>query len=178
MRRLLGLIAASTVWVAAVAPAAACSPPLNQNLRELGPEQVVVVGTTGEPVAGGRLFHVERAFNGVDTTPILIAFKEGEPIGDCSYPVQAGTRLIIAPWRDPDGTLRADLGTLQADPDSEDGQRYVAEATDVFGPGIVPDAAPLATADGMLPNVAIAGAVLLGLVVTAGVAIRRRASEA
>ena len=51
-------------------------------------------------VANGRLFHVERWFNGgPPTTPIVIGFKEGEPIGDCSYPVAAGMHLIIAPAR-------------------------------------------------------------------------------
>ena len=83
------------------APAAACSPPFDPTIAALGPNQMVMVGTTGERVQGGRLFHVERTFN-VDSniTPIVIAFKEGEPIGDCSYPVSAGTHLIIAPDRD------------------------------------------------------------------------------
>ena len=45
---------------------------------------------TGNPAPGGRLFHVERAWNAdVPTSPIVIAFKEGEPVGDCSYPVAA-----------------------------------------------------------------------------------------
>jgi type VI protein secretion system component VasK len=50
--------------------------------------------------------------------------------------VQAGTRLIIAPDRLQDGTLYADLGTLQADPTSEAGVGYVAEAVALFGPGV------------------------------------------
>jgi hypothetical protein len=94
---------------------------------------------TGDPVPTGRLFHVERAWNAnVPISPIVIAFKEGEPIGDCSYPVASGTRLVIAPWREPGGVLSADLATLQADPRSEDGQRYLAEATRLFGAGITP----------------------------------------
>jgi len=36
------------------------------------------------------------------------------------------------------GRLTVDLGTLQADPDSAQGQRYVEEATRLFGPGVVP----------------------------------------
>jgi hypothetical protein len=57
--------------------------------------------------------------------------------------VAPGTRLVIAPWRQPDGTLYADLGTLQADPLSEDGQRYLAETARLFGAGTVPvDAIP------------------------------------
>jgi hypothetical protein len=122
----------------------ACSAPFEPTIRELGPAQVVVVGTTGERVAGGRAFHLERMFNGEmpPTGMLVIAFKEGEPIGDCSYPVSAGTRLIIAPYREADGRLSADLGTLQADPASADGQRYVAEAIALFGVGVVPPAPP------------------------------------
>ncbi len=118
--------------------AVACSPPFDPNIRELGPAQIVVVGSR-ERVPSGRLFHVERWFNGGEPgTPIVIAFKEGEPIGDCSYPVATGERKIIAPWREPDGRLSADLGTLQADPNSEDGRRYLNEAVALFGPGVVP----------------------------------------
>jgi hypothetical protein len=119
--------------------ALACSPAFNPTIAELGQEQLVLLGETGAPAPGGRLFHVERAWNGdVPTSPIVIAFKEGEPVGDCSYPVSAGTRLVIAPWREPDGTLSADLGTLQADPLTEDGQRYLAETAQLFGAGTVP----------------------------------------
>ena len=124
------------------ASALACSPAFNPTIAELGQEQVVLLGETGVPAPGGRLFHVERAWNGdVPTSPIVIAFKEGEPIGDCSYPVAAGTRLVIAPWREPDGTLSANLGTLQADPLSVDGTRYLAETAQLFGSGTVPVAA-------------------------------------
>jgi hypothetical protein len=127
--------------------AIACSPAFNPNIRELGPAQVVVLGTVGERVPGGRLFHVERWFNGGEPgTPIVIAFKEGEPIGDCSYPVATGERKIIAPWREPDGRLSADLGTLQADPDSADGRRYLEEAVALFGPGVVLEPAVFDTA--------------------------------
>jgi hypothetical protein len=123
----------------------ACSPPFEEpTIRALGPAQVVVVGTTGERVAGGRAFHVERLFNGDMPRAglLVIAFKEGEPVGDCSYPVAAGTRLIIAPYREADGRLSADLGTLQADPASDLGRRYLAEATTLFGPGVAPPAPP------------------------------------
>ena len=146
-------IVAAILGTLPVRPVAACSPPFNPTIEELGPAQVVVTGTTGERVAGGRLFHVERWYNGdAAVTPIVIAFKEGEPVGDCSYPVAAGTRLIIAPYME-EGRLSADLGTLQADPDSEVGRRYVEEAIRLFGPGVVPapnpDApSPIATAPG------------------------------
>lgn len=132
----VGLVASGLLFAA---PTVACSPPFDPTIAALGPNHMVMVGTTGERVQGGRLFHVDRTFN-VDSniTPIVIAFKEGEPIGDCSYPVNAGTHLIIAPERAPDGRLTANLATLQADPDSEAGRRYLAEAESLFGPGMVP----------------------------------------
>ena len=49
-------------------------------------------------------------------TPILIEFKEGESSGDCSYPVAADTPLIIAPYREADGRLHADLGDAAGRP--------------------------------------------------------------
>ncbi len=143
-RRALALTAAG--WIALLAwpsSAAACSPPFERpTIRALGPAQLVVVGTVGERVPGGRLFHVERWFNGGEPeTPIVIGFKEGEPVGDCSYPVSSGERKIIAPSREPDGSLYADLATLQADPASEEGRRYIDESTTLFGPGVVPEPA-------------------------------------
>lgn len=160
------LLGACLAFALPTSTALACSPPFNPNIRELGPAQLVVVGTVGERVRGGRLFHVERWFNGGEPgTPIVIAFKEGEPIGDCSYPVATGERKIIAPWREQDGRLSADLGTLQADPNTEDGRRYLNEAVALFGPGVVPE--PVAgavdlvpTSDG-LPAELIIGAVVL-----------------
>jgi hypothetical protein len=138
VKRLVAAIGVVIVSLATPAGAAACSPPFNPTIEALGPSQVVVVGTIGERVNGGRLFHVERAFNGPSTTPIVIAFKEGEPVGDCSYPVHLGERLIIAPFMEDGGRLSADLGTLQAPPDSPDGLRYLSEAEALFGPGMVP----------------------------------------
>jgi hypothetical protein len=143
-----------------VRPVLACSPPFEPpTIEELGPAQVVVVvGTIGQRVAGGRLFHVERWFNGdAAVTPIVIAFKEGPAVGDCSYPVETGQHLIIAPVME-GGRLSADLGTLQADPATAAGQRYVEEATRLFGPGVppVPTAAasttPLSTATSPLSS--------------------------
>ncbi len=124
--------------------AVACSPPFEQpTIEALGPSQVVVLGTLGERVAGGRLFHVERWYNGAGAaTPILIAFQEGEPMGDCSYPVSTGERLIIAPQHGPDGSLSANLTTLQADPATDTGRAYLEEAATLFGPGIVPPPRP------------------------------------
>ena len=46
------------------------------------------------------------------TTPIVIAFKEGGPVGDCSYQVHAGERLIIAPIMREAGRLSAEMGAL------------------------------------------------------------------
>jgi hypothetical protein len=154
---LLGLVAPAPVVLA-------CSPSFNPTIAELGPGQLVVVGTVGERVSGGRLFHVERWFNGVDPgTPIVIAFKEGEPVGDCSYPVRTGEHKIIAPFREADGTLYADLGTLQADPGTPDGQRYLAEAQALFGPGVVPPGEPLPPPSPIGPLAVSAVVIALGL---------------
>jgi hypothetical protein len=138
-RILVAVLASVAAALGLTSAAMACSPPFNPTIRALGPQQVVVVGTIGERVPGGRLFHVQRAYNGpVVATPIVIAFKEGEPLGDCSYPVAAGQALIIAPERDVDGHLSANLATLQAPPDSDLGRTYIAEAIQLFGPGVVP----------------------------------------
>jgi hypothetical protein len=143
--RILAVILAAAVlfWMLPAA-ASACSPDFEPTIAKLGPDQVVVVGTTGERVPGGRIFKVSRWFNGAKpVTPILIDFKEAkEAIGDCSYPVSAGTDLIIAPYFEADGRLHANLATLQADPSSEQGQEYIAEAISLFGPGVVPPPAP------------------------------------
>ncbi len=135
----VALAGATLPWLFATA-ALACSPPFEEpTIRALGPAQVVVVGTIGERVQEGRLFHVKRSYNGgVTASRIVIAFKEGEPVGDCSYTVRTGAALIIAPYREPDGRLSADLSTLQADPASDAGRKYIAEATALFGPGVVP----------------------------------------
>lgn len=181
-RRVLALLAAG--WIALLvwpASAAACSPPFERpTIRALGPAQLVVLGAVGERVPGGRLFHVERWFNGGEPgTPIVIAFKEGEPVGDCSYPVSTGERKIIAPWREPDGRLSADLGTLQADPNTDDGRRYVDEAIALFGPGVVPEAVdaavdPVPASDELPAEVMIATLVLAVAGVVIGLAARRR----
>ena len=160
----------------AIAPVAACSPAQDPTIQALGPDQVVLVGRTGEPVAGGRAFHVERWYNGSGPAIVTIAFKEGAPIGDCSYVVRAGWHLVIAPLRSADGAFEADLGTLQSDVDSDAGRRYVAEAERLFGAGTVPE-----DTDGSeAPGTGSSGPPLLVLlvvavVVAAGLAsVRRR----
>lgn len=160
----------------------ACSPPFEEpTIRALGPDQVVIVGTVGPRVEGGRAFAVQRWFNGGDPeSPIVIAFKEGQPVGDCSYPVSSGAELIIAPDREADGSLSANLGTLQADPSSDEGQRYLAEATALFGAGVVPLPAEVmptrlpAPDDGAL--LALAGAAVAVGLATA-VVLRSRGSR-
>lgn len=143
------------------APALACSPPFEEpSVTALADGAVVVVGWTGDKVDGGRLFRVERVFSGdLPTTPIVIAFQEGEPVGDCSYPMGVGVHLVIAPDQDADGTLRANLATLQADPDSELGRRYLAEARARYGDGAVPS-----------PSGADLRLVALAVVLVAGIA--------
>ena len=185
LRRALGvLLGAVLVGWTLVTATLACSPPFEEpTIRALGPAQVVVVGTIGDRVAGGRLFHVERSYNGgVTATPIVIAFKEGEPVGDCSYPLTTGTSLIIAPYREPDGRLSADLGTLQADPVSDDGKRYIAEATSLYGRGVVPPPLPVAPESSPAPDVrllvaAVAASVGLVFVVVLFIARGQRAGS-
>lgn len=172
------LAAATLVIAFAAAPALACSPPSPRpTVATLPDDAVVVVGTTGDRVEGGRLFYVERVFAGeIAASPIVIAFQEGEPVGDCSYPVASGARLIIAPDQWPDGVLHADIVTLQADPSSEDGRRFLAEAQARYGEGTVPPGQntppPLAESVGRGTALLIAVAAVVGL---AGVlAVRRR----
>jgi hypothetical protein len=127
------------LWLAiGSASVAACSPPPDPTIEALGPQQIVLLGRTGDPVPGGRAFHVERWFNGAGPAVVTIAFKEGEPVGDCSYRVDAGIPLIIAPVMEPDGRLSADLGTLQASPVSPQGVAFLEEANRLFGPGVAP----------------------------------------
>jgi hypothetical protein len=137
--RVVCAVAALVAVLLVPVSALACSPVQDPTIAALGPEQVVLLGVTGDKVPSGRVFHVQRAWNGdVPSSPIVIAFQEGEPIGDCSYPVASGTRLVLAPERAQDGALSANLATLQADPLSEAGRRYLAEAEQLFGPGTVP----------------------------------------
>jgi hypothetical protein len=180
----LALLLGGGLLLALVSPAAtvACSPPFNPTIEALGPGQVVVLGTIGERVPGGRLFHVERWYNGGGPrlTPILIAFQEGEPVGDCSYIVSTGTRLIIAPDMDADGRLSANIATIQGDPATPEGRKWLDEATRLFGAGVVPESvAPPAAAD---PGIAFESVVALiaasAAVLSAGVWWWRRRSVA
>ena len=124
---------------------------------------VVLVGTTGDKVEGGRLFYVERVFAGnVPTSPIVIAFKEGAPVGDCSYPMSSGVHLVIAPNEEPDGSLHADLATLQAGPASALGKEFIAQAQARYGDGVVPSGPTAPASAGGDPR--------LGLVVAVGAA--------
>jgi hypothetical protein len=162
----------------------ACSPPVDPSIAALGPGHVVLLGTTGDPVAGGRAFHVEHYWNATGVATITIAFKEGEPTGDCSYPMEAGRRLIIAPSVDDAGRLHADLATPQADPLSPEGMAYLAEANRLFGPGTAPvaDAQDVPADAGI--DWSIAGIAALGLAALAAIVLiggsrrRRRTAEA
>jgi hypothetical protein len=163
---LLALVGAPSV--------AACSPPFGQpTIAALGPNQLVLLGVTGDKVPTGREFRVERAWNAdANTSPIVIAFKEGEPVGDCSYPMSTGRRLVIAPDRQPDGRLSADLVTLQADPNSDDGRRYLAEAQRLFGDGTVPvNASPAGGTGGAGGAVGLVALAAVGLLLIAGIAL-------
>lgn len=175
--RMIAAGALAATLATAISPVAfGCSPPFEKpSIRGLGPAPVILLGTTGERVSGGRLFHVERAWNIVATTPIVIAFMEGEPSGDCSYLVTEGEHLIMAPDRI-DGVLAANLVTLQADPASDVGRRYLADAGALYGPGIVPETAVQSSVPGpvggsalpdLIPLVAglLGGLAMFGLVI-------------
>lgn len=157
----------TVLWLAASADVAlACSPPSPEPTVTALPEAAVVfVGTTGDKVEGGRLFYVERVYAGnISGSPVVIAFKEGEPIGDCSYPMSSGVHLVIAPNEEADGSLHADLVTLQADPASALGREFIAQAQARYGDGVVPAGAtaPVSTTTG--------GDLRIVLVVTVGAA--------
>jgi hypothetical protein len=173
IRLLIAALGAIALTTGGVATTSACSALFEEpTIAALGPDAVVVVGTIGEQVDGGRLFHVQRAFSGgVTSTPMVIAFKEGPAIGDCSYPVSQGARLLIATVRDDEGRVPVHLLTLQADPASPDGLRYLAEAAALFGPGIVPES--LAPPEPPAPSVALV--VLVGLAIFAASLLAWRA---
>lgn len=172
MRRVvIGVVLALTLLAGAAGPVVACSPLFDPpTIVDLGRDQVVLVGTTGEPAPGGRWFHVERWFNGggIDPPPaIVIAFKEGPAVGDCSYPMDAGRHLILAPFRNEQGALAADLVTLQADPATPEGKAYINEAVQVFGPGIVPAPADGESAGGFTIDADAAPLLLVGAIAVA-----------
>jgi len=170
-RRLAALLGSwlGVAWLllaVGVAPVAACSPDFEPSIAKLGPGQVVLIGTTGDPVPGGRAFHVERWFNATGPATITIAFKEGEPVGDCSYPVFPGWHMLIAPYQEVPGRLSVDFGTLQADVDSDLGRQYIAEAERLFGPG----SAPIVDAGAQPPDAGIPWLpILLGIAVVVAV---------
>jgi len=77
--------------------------------------------------------------------------------------------------------LSANLATLQADPSSEKGQRYLAEATALFGAGVVPPPAevmptPLPASDSSALFALAGGAVAVGLATV--LVLRSRGSRA
>lgn len=157
-------------FTGAAGPALACSPPSPALTVTALPEgAVVLVGTTGDRVEGGRLFYVESAYAGnIPRSPIVIAFKEGKPVGDCSYPMSSGVRLVIAPYQEADGSLHADLATLQADPGSTLGRAFIAQARERYGDGVVPagTTAPIPAVPGgglHLAIAAMAGASAIGV---------------
>lgn len=85
--------------------------------------------------------------------------------------------MIIAPNREANGALSADLVTLQADPSSDLGRKYVAEATQLFGPGVVPEPAAGAATSGPTPDVGTVVAALgitVALLFTVVVLLARR----
>jgi len=166
VRRVVGAGAALAgfLWLVAPSTALACSPPFDPSIEALGPDQLVVVGTIGEPMPGGRHFRVSRWFNGADArADLVIAFKEGDPVGDCSYHPTIGQPMIIAPFVEGNGRLSADLGTLQALIGTDEASRYVQEAEQLFGPGTVMHPAESPAEDSSLPWFVSVGAVVLAV---------------
>jgi len=175
--RVAAISTVATVLLCLVAPARAlaCSPPFDPTIEALGPDQVVVVGTIGEPMPGGRHFRVSRWFNGADPrADLVIAFKEGDPVGDCSYHPTVGQPLLIAPVAEPNGGLSADLGTLQASIGTDEATRYLEEAERLFGPGTVMHPAEPPAEEVALPWFVSVGAVVLAVLGGAWLGIRVR----
>jgi hypothetical protein len=171
VRRTALAAGAVVLWGALTAGTAlACSPPSPEpTVTALPDGAIVLVGTTGDKVDGGRLFYVERVYAGdVAASPIVIAFQEGEPIGDCSYPMSSGVRLVIAPDQAPDGTLHANLVTLQADPNTDLGRDFIAQAQARYGDGSVPPGPPGPVSAAL--NAVDVRLALLGLAIIVGLA--------
>ena len=75
----------------------------------------------------------------------------------------------------PTGTLSADLGTLQADPLTEDGTRYLAEAEQLFGQGTVPvETTPAAAPSSDWPGLVVLTAFVAGALAAGLILWRRR----
>jgi len=165
----------------------ACScpepPPLAEAARD--PNTAVVAGRVGLAVEGGYAFVVERWFNGPDPAPTFFA-RSGNG-ADCGVPLQTGDHLLAVWYRDDQGAYSASSCSRFARLDAPDGEALMAEATEVFGAGIVvsePTPGPIDVPGGPagVPPEAIAvGAVAAGvgvLAAVAGVALiarRRRA---
>ncbi len=165
-RLVIGLIAAV---LAALLPATAtaCSPVGYRSVSDLPAGQVFLVGTTGEPVQGGRGFHVERAWNHqVPKNPIVIDFNEDLPQAACGMVVSSRSLMFVAPF-DGGGMLEVNLATLVADPDSEHGRALIAEAVAAYGPGVVPQAIEPSAPDDLRLPVAAAVAAVLGAILFA-----------
>ena len=144
---------------------------------KLRPRPVVLIGTTGGPGRGWTGVPC-RALVQPHQSPatIAIAFNEDEPIGDCSYPIIPGMHMVLAQYQDVPGRLSADLGTLQAHPDSDLQRQYIAEAERLFETGSAPDRRRRGAASGSrrpwLPGPLLAVAVVVAI--TARVVRERR----
>ena len=143
---------------------------LQQTVNDLPADAIVIIGRVGERSGGARPLAVERWFNGPGMTDVLvIAFQEGEPIGDCSYPVATGERKFIVPDRE-GAMLISHLCTMQAPVDTDYGRELIAAATAHYGPGVVPEATVASPSLSESPEDAgplVAVAVALAIVVAA-----------
>jgi hypothetical protein len=175
MKRVFAAVGALLLGLATPTGAFACSPPFDPSIRALGPEQIVLVGTTGERVDGGRLFHVERSFKRHHHVAGRHRFQ-GRRAG-------RGLQLSGGSWPAPDHRAvsrtgrTAQRGSRDAagGPDSEAGAGYLAEAIELFGQGYVPAQSDVDSGVDLLPTIAIGGAVILGLLAVTAFVIRDRA---
>ena len=173
--RIPGAFVFVLVALSAAAPpcALACScmqpPPLAQAAAE--PGAIVASGRVGPAVAGGFSFAVERWFNGSEPTTTFTA-RAGNG-ADCWLPLATGDHLVAVWQREEDGGLAASICSRFGRLDDPDGQALLAEAEELFGPGMIatPEepASPSPTDDDL--PAAIPGGMYVGGAVLAGIGV-------
>ncbi|HVL53696.1 MAG TPA: hypothetical protein VM344_05495 [Vitreimonas sp.] len=161
--------------------------PLAETVDE---SSVVVVGRVGMPVGGRYPFTVERWFAGPIPTAVLVLSSGEERMPDgtvvvntCGRSFTPNQQLILVGEQEGSHLATNSCG-LGAEVGSPEGQKLIADAQSLYGPGVRPeqppefDAGPAGNGGGpaITPVVlmAIAGAGLLALVVATAVLLMRR----
>jgi hypothetical protein len=191
--RLMGpLFALALVASAATAPcvlACSCVEPLPM-AQSIDARTAVVVGQVGAPVAGRYPLVIERWFTGPAPAAVLTVEGAEQDLGggqvvwnSCGRSFTPGQRLILVGEQN-ENLLATSLCSLGAEVASAEGQKLVADAERLFGPGTVPPGAPsdpdTAPEGGSNPGWIAAGLVgvaavgLGGLVLAAAVLLARR----